>query len=119
MKRVLQYSADICIDENYEYELEEVIENALKDYGLTVFGVGYAEDVTEPYKREGWLGTHFAHDIDKMYDFVRISKEEFLKSYSYLTEDDYEATVDYYIKHKDDTQRTKEVYEFIRQFIRK
>lgn len=119
MKRVLQYSADILIDENYEYDLEEVVDNALEDYGLNVLGVGFSADLTEVYRKCGYIGEHFANDIDKMYDFVRISKEEFLKTYSYLTDADYEATVDYYIEHKDDTQRTKEVYEFIRQFIRK
>jgi hypothetical protein len=119
MKRVLQYSVDICIDDNHEYELEEMIAKVLETDGLTVFGVAFAHDVTESYKKNNWFGEHFADDIDKMYDFVRISKEEFLKTYSYLTDADYEATVDYYIEHKDDTQRTKEVYEFIRQFIRK
>ena len=31
----------------------------------------------------------FIDDEEKMYDFVRLTKEEFLSSYSYLTEDEY------------------------------
>lgn len=34
----------------------------------------------------------FLHDEEKMYDFVRMSKEDFLRSYSYLTDYEYEAT---------------------------
>lgn len=35
----------------------------------------------------------FTDDEDKMADFIRLSKEEFLESYSYLTENEYEATI--------------------------
>ena len=34
----------------------------------------------------------FIDDEEKMYDFVRLTKEEFLLSYSYLTEDEYNNT---------------------------
>ena len=34
----------------------------------------------------------FIDDEEKMYDFVRLTKEEFLSSYSYLTEDEYNNT---------------------------
>lgn len=34
----------------------------------------------------------FIDDTDKMYDFMKLSKEEFLKSYSYLTEAEYDNT---------------------------
>ena len=39
--------------------------------------------------------TDFLDDIDKMYDFLddNISKEEFLQSYSYLTEEEYTETL--------------------------
>ncbi len=37
----------------------------------------------------------FINDIAKMADFKVLTKEEFLASYSYLTEDDYDATVLY------------------------
>ena len=38
----------------------------------------------------------FITDIPKMADFKQISKEEFLASYSYLTEEEYDATKLYY-----------------------
>lgn len=34
----------------------------------------------------------FCDDKEKMYDFLRMSKEDFLKSYSYLTEYEYDET---------------------------
>jgi len=34
----------------------------------------------------------FTSDYEKMRDFFQITKEEFLKSYSYMTEQEYNAT---------------------------
>lgn len=42
--------------------------------------------------------THFLNDEEKMKDFLILSKEEFLKSYSYLTEEEYDLTRDAYSK---------------------
>ena len=39
------------------------------------------------------MASSFVTDDDKMYDFFNLTKEEFLKSYSYLSEADYEQTV--------------------------
>ncbi len=36
----------------------------------------------------------FIDDGDKLVDFFKLTKEEFLKSYSYLTEEEYEATLE-------------------------
>ena len=38
----------------------------------------------------------FITDVAKMADFKVLTKEEFLESYSYLTEDEYDATALYY-----------------------
>lgn len=38
----------------------------------------------------------FITDIAKMVDFKILTKEDFLASYSYLTEDEYDATALYY-----------------------
>lgn len=38
----------------------------------------------------------FVTDIPKMADFKRLNREEFLQSYSYLTEEDYDANVLFY-----------------------
>ena len=43
---------------------------------------------------------HFANDEEKMIDFKNLTKEEFLESYSYLTEGEYEDTVEF-LKLKD------------------
>ena len=37
-------------------------------------------------------GSNFLSDADKMYDFQSLSKDEFLKSYSYLSDEEYDAT---------------------------
>lgn len=39
--------------------------------------------------------THFADDEEKMRDFKILTKEEFLFSYSYLTEKEYDLTVEF------------------------
>lgn len=36
--------------------------------------------------------TDFTDDLEKMFDFCLLSKEEFLESYSYLTEIEYDLT---------------------------
>lgn len=36
--------------------------------------------------------TDFISDYDKMWDFIDLSKEEFLESYSYITEAEYLLT---------------------------
>lgn len=36
----------------------------------------------------------FADDVEKMRDFKELTKEEFLESYSYLTEEEYNATLE-------------------------
>lgn len=38
----------------------------------------------------------FINDEEKMIDFVNLSKEDFLLSYSYLTESDYDETMRLY-----------------------
>lgn len=53
--------------------------------------------------------THFYNDKEKMIDFFGLSKEEFLESYSYLTDEEYELTrkyvIDKYIEDMDTTLR--------------
>ena len=41
---------------------------------------------------------NFITDTEKMRDFKELSKEEFLKSYSYLTEEEYDNTKEIYTK---------------------
>ena len=38
------------------------------------------------------IANTFITDVEKMADFKILSKEEFLNSYSYITDDEYEAT---------------------------
>ena len=52
----------------------------------------------------------FENDKDKMADFNRISKEEFLESYSYINKDSYDLT-------KSIIDKIKERLEYLRQEI--
>lgn len=49
------------------------------------------EALTELYKSKQKL-TDFTDDKEKMRDFFLLTKEEFLRSYSYLTEIEYDLT---------------------------
>ena len=51
-------------------------------------------DISEQEWNNGELYTDFLDDLDKVYDLLIISKEEFLNSYSYLTEKEYDLTLD-------------------------
>lgn len=46
-------------------------------------------------------GNSFISDKEKMSDFILISKKEFLESYSYLEQKDYEATIKDIVKRLD------------------
>ena len=53
------------------------------------------ENMPEHMQMNGKKFAHpFINDEEKMVDFFMLSKEEFLMSYSYLTEEEYEATCD-------------------------
>ena len=39
---------------------------------------------------------NFIGDKEKMYDFTRLTKEEFMLSYSYLTDEEYDNTLAIY-----------------------
>lgn len=45
----------------------------------------------------------FLDDTEKMVDFLQLPKEEFLKSYSYLTEQEYEETAEYFNSNRAET----------------
>ena len=51
----------------------------------------FVKDAT-PNKMKLISYTHFYDDEEKMYDFDRLTKEDFLKSYSYITEREYNLT---------------------------
>lgn len=76
-----KYVQDITDD--FILELETMTDNESRDvFGYTV----YCDYINE--------GNEFTNDWEKMYDFFVLSKEKFLETYSYLTEDDYNATME-------------------------
>lgn len=53
-------------------------------------------------ERDLYKNDDFIEDEEKMYNFVRLTKEEFLLSYSYLTEEEYDNTMKIYKSRKED-----------------
>tara|TARA_A100001015_G_scaffold280343_1_gene342448 strand:+ start:51 stop:260 length:210 start_codon:yes stop_codon:yes gene_type:complete len=51
-----------------------------------------SEDVKFLSEWERMSRLTFTSDYEKMRDFFQITKEDFLKSYSYMTEQEYDAT---------------------------
>ena len=51
----------------------------------------------EMFKEKEDQGLHFADELHKINDMLMCSKEDFLYSYAYLSEDDYEKTRKYII----------------------
>ena len=68
-------------------------------------------------------GLHFADELHKIDDMLTCSKDDFLYSYAYLNEEDYEETrkyiIDVFKKHyktnniKADVETYEEIYEEI------
>ena len=78
----LQKSFDVWKENGYNH-FEGMTEEKIKD---KIQALSYES------KLEKFQG-HFLNDEEKMMDFFSISKEDFLFTYSYLTEQDYEDTV--------------------------
>ena len=64
---------------------------AATNYIYTINGA-YVESIVD--EDTNVLYTDFITDIEKMRDFFKVSKEEFLLSYSYLTEEEYDLTAE-------------------------
>lgn len=79
--------------DNLEHLLEEVAQTAVT---CMRFLSTHVDDICIEPK-----GVPFADDADKIRDMFSLSKEEFLSSYSYVTESDYEATKDFILSKLD------------------
>lgn len=55
---------------------------------------------------------NFFNDPDKMRDFIMLTKDQFLRSYSYLTEEEYDNTKVIYLKQHIDHKLKRLVDEF-------
>lgn len=102
----------------YNEEYGKVIENPygiLESEGYTVEIIGNQDTMKEPsnVERYDWYDYYndvkddsedmnllvlktFITDVDKMVDFKKVTKRRFLESYSYLTEEEYDATRKYF-----------------------
>lgn len=70
------------------------------------------------------FNTPFIDDEEKMRDFYILSKSEFLASYSYLTEEEYDATYrevygDYNLDVDDWKERINSSTEMVREFVKR
>ena len=88
--------------------IKESIENERISYGEIFYLQSHQQDVLEygdinmaqwaDISEEEWnrgeLYTDFLDDLDKVYDLLILHKHEFLDSYSYLTEKEYDLTLE-------------------------
>lgn len=92
----------VCLDDSFGQELQLFFEADLTDraeqnaefyvYSTTGnFNVLLPDEVNKGISKTDI--TSFLWDIDKMYDLLTLSKEEFLESYLYLTEAEYDLTL--------------------------
>lgn len=70
------------------------------------------------YSRGKIEPTSFADDVEKMRDFILLSKEEFLRSYSYLTEEEYDLTAADILQQAASLKTLPSVGEAEKQFYR-
>ena len=88
-------------DKNYNREIRNVREifvmknfasaNEIISYFIANFGNRYTEE-SFIVVNGGFTDGNFLDDEEKMKDFYELTKEEFLTSYSYLTEEEYDNT---------------------------
>ena len=83
-----------CLNCGNEFDIYRLQhdENNLEGFYTTCSDCRASFDIDE----KEILKKMFINDIPKMADFKILSKEEFLFSYSYLTEDEYDATALYF-----------------------
>ena len=82
-----------CLNCGSEIELQRLEHDDvnLEGFYTSCIECGSSFDIDE----DDILKKMFITDIAKMADFKVLTKEEFLRSYSYLTEDEYDATALY------------------------
>lgn len=102
-KFFLYANKDVIIEKTIEAckqrqeELRQKNEKELEEkqkYENNVNDIAGALGLTENRSTAKEKKLSFTDDIDKMRDFDSLSKEEFLSSYSYLTEEEYDATAE-------------------------
>lgn len=91
----------ITTEENYRRAIQNAREIfVLKDFGSAEEIISYfTANFGNRYSRDsfivvngGFTEGNFLDDKEKMRDFYELTKEEFLSSYSYLTEEEYDNT---------------------------
>lgn len=97
-----KYVQDITDD--FILELETMTDNESRDvFGYTV----YCNYINK--------GNEFTSDWEKMYDFFLLNKADFLETYNYLTEDDYNATME--IVNKSETSFSERCFVPVHKII--
>ena len=81
-----------------EKQMKEVYKDLANKNEYTTFE-DWLHDMLKSGVFEEISFNNFIDDKDKMFDFIMLTKEEFLASYSYLTEEEYENTLQF-VKQK-------------------
>ena len=83
--RVIRNAREIFVMKNFTSA------NEIISYFIMNFGDRFTED-SFIVVNGGFTDGNFLDDEEKMKDFYELTKEEFLASYSYLTEEEYDNT---------------------------
>jgi hypothetical protein len=83
--RTIRNAREICIMRDFQ-SAEEVISYFVKNFGFKCNRDSFI------VVNGGFTDGNFLDDEEKMRDFYELTKEEFLFSYSYLTEEEYDNT---------------------------
>ena len=75
-----------------EKQMKEVYKDLANKNEYTTFE-DWLHDMLKSGVFEEISFNNFIDDKEKMFDFIILKKDEFLKSYSYLTEEEYENTL--------------------------
>lgn len=104
--------AGIGTDGNFHFDLS--ITGKVRKYGKNCFFNFDDEEESIPidyfkHERKTEFNTPFIDDMGKINDMLTLSKSEFLESYSYMTEEEFEATAEAIMEILDAIRRKKNV----------
>ncbi len=92
LERIIDQNDVIELAKRYEVDQCDTLESFICDL-LNISSEKLYEEMNQFMTDMATVS--FISDAEKMADFKRLSKREFLSSYSYLTEGEYDATLKY------------------------
>lgn len=86
------YNAGLCFTQDKAYRINRNIQTEASLMDIKVKNDMGQDHIIGSWWRDFTIVDDFTNDEEKMEDFYILSKEQFLATYSYLTDAEYEAT---------------------------